>query len=492
MTEKRGDPRVTRLVVKTLRAVAGVQQAEFGRKSRVSQPAMSRFEAGESAPTEAELRRMARASPLEWPVVVHLLRIFTAVRSAADRFGRAEAEPGSGEMDEIALDSMLLALAPYLIEEAAAQPGLPPEEARREAEEVWAALETFPPRRRRELIELGPPQAHTCALVARVCDASARAAAHLPAEALELADFACFLAERVEGGEGRRSRARGYALSFVSNAQRVAHDFDTADATFGRAWEFWKSGVAADQDPFAEWRLLDLEASLRREQQRFAEALDLLEHARAACGESPGAVGLILVNKANVEQKRENFAEALAALEEATPAVENSSDPYLLFSLRFNKTTNLAHLQRYTEAAKLLPGVRELAEVQSQALRLIKVLWLESRVAAGLGRSAEALAGLEQVRDDFTSHKLPYEAALASLDLAVLRLERGRTAEVRELAVGMGWIFKAKGIAREALAALSLFCEAARQEAATVELTRQVIAEIEKSRHLASPPVAGE
>jgi len=62
----------------------------------------------------------------------------------------------------------------------------------------------------------------------------------------------------------------------------------------------------------------------------------------------------------------------------------------------------------------------------------------------------------------------------------VVWLERGRTAEVRELALGMTWIFQAKGIAREALASLTLFCEAARQEAATVELARKVSTEIEK------------
>src|SRR5437868_11230301 len=127
MTEKRGDPRVTRLVVKTLRAVAGLAgQEEFGQKSRVSQAAMSRFETGESAPTEAELRRMARAAPLEWPVVVHLLRVFTAVRSAADRLASAEEEAAGGEIDDVALDTVLLALAPYLIEEAAAPPGPTP------------------------------------------------------------------------------------------------------------------------------------------------------------------------------------------------------------------------------------------------------------------------------------------------------------------------------------------------------------------------------
>jgi hypothetical protein len=55
---------------------------------------------------------------------------------------------------------------------------------------------------------------------------------------------------------------------------------------------------------------------------------------------------------------------------------------------------------------------------------------------------------LEQVSRDFRAHDLPYEAALSSLDL---------------------------------------FCEAARLEAATVELARRAIAEIETARRSAPP-----
>ena len=221
-----------------------------------------------------------------------------------------------------------------------------------------------------------------------------------------------------------------------------------------------------------------------------SQALELLRKAQAACGADPGAAGRILLKMSSVLVREEDFVGALAVLEESAPAIEASGDPHLLFCLRFDRAALLRHLGRSAEAAGLLPGVRELAEAQSRTLWLTKVLWLESRIAVEQGRSDEALAGLEQVRDDFTVHELPHQAALASLDIAVLWLERGRTAEVRELAVGMGWIFKAKGIAREALAALTLFCEAARQEAATVELARQVIAEIEKSRLSASPPMA--
>ncbi|HEY2739178.1 MAG TPA: helix-turn-helix transcriptional regulator [Thermoanaerobaculia bacterium] len=474
MVIRRGDPRVTRLVVKALRSMTTLTQEEFGEESQLSQSDVSRFESGLDVPSEAELKRMGKTADFEWPAVVHLLRVFTVLRSAADRLIQA-----GKQLEGAVLDSVLLATAPYLLEEDAATPEEPTlEEARREAAEIWAALETFPPLRRRELIEMGPPQARTCALVARVCDASERAAAHLPAEALELADFACFLAERVEGGQGRRLRALGYAHSFRSNARRVDNDFGAADATFRRAWELWQAGDATDPDPLAEWRLLDLEASLRREQRRPSEALDLLDRARSACGDDPVAIARILMKKSSVLEKEENFAGALAVLEEAAPAIEASGDPHLLFCLRFDRAANLRHLERYAEAAQWLEGVRDLA--QENALCLIRVEWLEARLALDQGREDEALAALEQVQRDFTAHELPYEAALASLDLAVVWLERGRTAEVRELALGMAWIFQAKGIAREALASLTLFCEAARQEAATVELARTVSTEIEK------------
>jgi hypothetical protein len=97
------------------------------------------------------------------------------------------------------------------------------------------------------------------------------------------------------------------------------------------------------------------------------------------------------------------------------------------------------------------------------------------------------MAALEQVQRDFTARRLPYDAAQSSLDLSLLWLERGRTAEVRELALGMAWIFSAKGIHQKALAGLRIFCEAAREEEATVELTRQVIAEVDKIRRTAPP-----
>src|SRR5205085_11394852 len=100
----------------------------------------------------------------------------------------------------------------------------------------------------------------------------------------------------------------------------------------------------------------------------------------------------------------------------------------------------------------------------------LRAMWLTAKADAGQGRMEEAVAGLEQVCREFTACELAYDAALASLDLSVLYLKSGRTAEVRDMAVAMGGIFSMKGIAREALTSLLLFCDAARQNTATVEL----------------------
>jgi tetratricopeptide (TPR) repeat protein len=473
------DPDVLRLVVVFLRFKANMTQMEFGKTSRVDQSDISKYELGKQPLPEQALRRMAAAACVEWPVVVHLRRFYAAVLSPAARAGEF---PGAEPLALSVLEPALLAVTPYLIEDRRVEPQRrSPEEARREAEVTWSALERFPLPRRRRLLELSVRAGRSWAMAEKVSHASVLAAAHSAREALELADLALSLAERVPGPESLR--CQGYGWAHVGNARRVATDFAGADAAFARAWELWRAGAAADPELLPEWRLLDLEASLRREQRRFPEALELLDRARAACGDQPLAAARILLKKANVFDVMEDSQASLAALAEATPFVEASGDPHLLFSLHFNMADDVLHLERYEEAAGLLRQARDLAVEQANALDLTRVSWLTARLAAGQGRVEEALAGFEQVRRDFLGHELPYEAALASLDLAVLWLQAGRTAEVRELAVEMEAVFKAKKIHREALAALTLFCEAAKRETATVELARQVVDYLFRAQH---------
>ncbi|MFL6237235.1 MAG: helix-turn-helix domain-containing protein [Thermoanaerobaculia bacterium] len=355
------------------------------------------------------------------------------------------------------------------------------ERARRKAQELWARLRSATRKERRDAVA-ALPELQDWALAELVCHESEKAAAHKVEIALDLADLSLFIAGHVSGAETWRSRVEGYCWAYVANARRVGNDFAGADTAFARAWKLWEAGATAYIKVLAEWRLLDLEASLRRAQHRFPEALELLDKAMESNGNNPAMAARILLKKEHVLEQMGNPERALATLAEASPFVEILKDTRLRFAHLFKTINNLYHLGRYREAVELLPQVRDLAVQQSNELDLLRVVWLDARVAAADDRREQAMLGLEQVRQDFTTRGLPYDAALASLELALLYLEEGRTGEVRNLARTMGWIFQAQGIAREALAALTLFLDAAQRETATVELTRRVAAEFERMK----------
>jgi hypothetical protein len=75
-----------------------------------------------------------------------------------------------------------------------------------------------------------------------------------------------------------RLRVRGFATAHAANALRVAGELKAADALMEEAKRLWHAGSDPDAvlDP---GRLLDLEASLRRDQRRFEETLTLLDEA---------------------------------------------------------------------------------------------------------------------------------------------------------------------------------------------------------------------
>jgi transcriptional regulator with XRE-family HTH domain/tetratricopeptide (TPR) repeat protein len=351
---------------------------------------------------------------------------------------------------------------------------------RKQANALWERVKLGTWEERRDLVRIFPAF-WNWALVERICQESIRASAHRVRDALALADLALFLAEQCPGDERWRSRLLAFCWAHVANARRVANEFDAADEAFTRAWALWRAGEGSDSNLLPEWRMLDLEASLRRAQHRFPEALHLLDRALSLVRGAPGASGRVLLNKESLLERMGDIEGALKTVSEAIPLVERSGDPRLLFALRFKIVNHLCYLGRFTEASKALPLVREMAIEQANELDLIRVLWLESKVSAGQGRSEEAMAALNQVRDEFSARHLPYEAALASLELALLWLQAGRLAEVRELARGMSWIFATKKIRREALAAIRLFCEAASQERATLELAQAAIQELQSS-----------
>lgn len=67
-------------------------------------------------------------------------------------------------------------------------------------------------------------------------------------------------------------------------------------------------------------------------------------------------------------------------------------------------------------------------------------------------------------------------------DLALLYLREGRAADVKRLAEEIHPIFQAQDVHREALAALRLFQDAARQEQLTVKVLREYVRYLKEAR----------
>jgi tetratricopeptide (TPR) repeat protein len=385
-------------------------------------------------------------------------------------------------LDRAILDAVMPRLAPHLIElEAlAGDEVLPVAEDRLVAVELWELLKKMSAGRRRLTLET-ERRYWTWALAERLCEESERAAAHRADEAAELAHLGLRAAELVPGSDSWRSHLLGWVWAFMANAHRVQGDLPGAEEGFLRSDHLLAAGTPADPELLDATRPLDLKASLRRYQGCFDEALALLEQALKA-NTSPESRGRILIKKANTMKRMGDSERALAEMRQAEILVKGSQDARAVFAVHHGLAHTLWQLGRFAEAEALLPKLRQGAVAMGNELDLLRTRWLEGGVAAGLGRREQALAALEEVRLYFNKNRIAYDASLVSLELAVLYLEDGRTAETRALSEEMFWIFKAQGVHQEALAALRLFSEAAAKEEATAELARRLAGYLTKAR----------
>ena len=350
-----------------------------------------------------------------------------------------------------------------------------------QAEALWNELEPLGKHARLARVR-GEAKYHTWAMALRLCDESRRKAADCTDGALDLAELALEVVRplrRAQRDDPFYLRLQALCIAIFANALRVKGDHDRAEVGFARAWTLWKAG-SDEAGLLSEARLLDLEASLRREQRRFEEALKL--HDDALNLARPEEQGSILLNESATLLYIGDYPGALAVLDQAAPRIDRARQPRLWWVLRYNQTMSLCRLGRAAEAEPLVDEVRQLAVQLRNGLDLLNTLFLAGLADAGLGRIDAAVASLEQVcrERDRLGHAFDY--ALAGLDLALLYREQARWPEIRRLAQRMVAIFRERRIHRETLAAVVLFQEAAENEAVTVELVRRLQSYLNQAR----------
>ena len=475
------------LALIVLRGLLHWTQAELSRQSGVDKGLISDYELGLKKPTRKTLARLAAAAGVEVSFLEQLIPVCHGLRLAFERAVRqggtgATTEAASGLEEKIA-GAIAERMAPFLFQLSQRNPEpVPRAEDRSWAEERWSRIKPLLSEDQNVSVEvlLGDPR--SWALAERLCLASAEAAADRASEALRLARLAVRTAEHIPGPDSRRSALRGWCEPFLANALRVGGGLPAAHRTFATAEKLWKRGAADELAGLLDGtRPLDLKASLLRQDGQFAEALSLLDQALAAS--PPEAEARLRIQKAATYTRAGDFGKALRVLDQAEPRIDPDREPRLLFLHRFNLALNRCHLDLYEAAEPLVPVAEALAADLGNELDGIRSSWLKGRTWAGLGRRDEALAAVTQVRQYFYREGIAYDYALASLEVAELHLKEGRTRLVQELAEEMLWIFKSQKVHKEALAALNLFCQAAKKERAQAEWTRRLIKYLYRAQH---------
>jgi tetratricopeptide (TPR) repeat protein len=467
-----------------LRELRGLTQGALSRRARVHPAAVKKLEEGGSRPrpaTRARLLFALRASPLALEVAGDLLKFlgFGTAAGAADLRFLVRAVRRWGGSGAPLRKLVLGAARPGLIPDWPAHLPLAetPSAARQRAEALLERLRRQPPEGQCALVEASR-EFRGWALCEALCAESERAAANSAAEALEWAGLALTASRRAPDAAGWRPALEAYAWAHVGNARRVDGDLPPANAAFARAAELRRQH--GKPTPLDAARPLDLEASLRRDQRHLTESHELLDRAEALARTDYARSRVLLKRAKNLEEERK-YEEALECLLGARPVVEATGDERLPWVLLLNLSDYLCNLGQHAEAEALLPEVRELTRALENPLDYLRLLWVEGRIFAGTGRPDEAVEALRQVRREFLDRGIAYDAALVTLELAVVLLEQGRqNGEVLELAAEVAGVCKAQGVARETLAAIEVFLEAAEREAVTAELARQVLERVRR------------
>ncbi|HBL27369.1 MAG TPA: hypothetical protein DD490_11095 [Acidobacteria bacterium] len=281
------------------------------------------------------------------------------------------------------------------------------------------------------------------------------------------------------------------ALAHMANARRVGGERRKADDLFAVARHaLIDNGVT---DPAVVARVDDLLGSLRKDQRRLPEAARLLRRAamQFSLVQAHADAARVLINLGAVYNHQKDLARAIETTRSALALLGPEAEPRLHVCGLYNLTFFLAAAGRFAEAGEVLEWNEGLFRRFPEPWTQLRLLWLRGDVAGGMGDLAAAEQAYAECRAGFVAEGVGYDAALVSLDLAVVYLRQGRTAEARRLAEEVIPVFQAQGVQREAMAALVLFQEAAEKDLLTVETVREVAAVLQEARRVAAGRAEG-
>lgn len=357
---------------------------------------------------------------------------------------------------------------------------------RRERDEVdvlWDELQHLPASRQL-LLALNSRRFHNWFLTEKVLEVAVETGFDDPGHALELAELGVALADRLsEERYGARLindlRARAWAV--LGNARRINSRLREAEQAFTTGEAALREGTG---DPLEEARFLTWWARLRTAERRFTESLRLHDRAIAIYRRTGDShlMGRTLIDRATCHHLAGQLDRAIASTEEGLEHLDPARDPRMALAAKHNLSLYHHEDGDVDRAIRLLNEILPLYAQQNDAMVLLRLRWLEGRLAQAQRQFSRAEEAFDEVCRGFASREMPYDAAAASLDLAAVYLEQGRWSELAERAAEMVSIFRSLGISREALAALQLFKRAAEGQELSVRWIANLATYLERAR----------
>jgi tetratricopeptide (TPR) repeat protein len=258
-------------------------------------------------------------------------------------------------------------------------------------------------------------------------------------------------------------------LTELANAHRVADDLDAAKKALSQAAAWLLRGAGNAR---LTARLAAVAASLASDEGRFGDAVELLTIA-AGSYQSTGQshlMGRTLIKKGIFAGYDDRPDQGIALIVRGLKSIDPAKAPELALSAVHAVLWNLVEVGRCGEARTLLADMQELYERDKSFLNRMRRRWLDGRIALGLDELDTAAEHFDNVRQGFKLVDQSFDAALASLDLAMVYARQGRPREIMALTGEMIATFRALGIAREAIASLVVLRKACDQPAASAEL----------------------
>jgi tetratricopeptide (TPR) repeat protein len=363
--------------------------------------------------------------------------------------------------------------------------------ARTKAEEVSAEREAarskltellaLPAGERLPAIERAPEDFQGAGLAELLIEASRTHLPGAPREALTLAELSAVLLMHTEWSP-IVVELYARSLAHMANALRVTGQLPEASRLFQAARFVLRFEAGGDRLVQAE--MDSLEGSLRRAERRFSQAEALIERAvhayRVEGLVTPAARNLLKLGV--MHQELRDGAQAADAAQQALELLDPEQEPQLCFIARHNLAHAICEQGDYQEARALLREVAPLHRIYGDPLSQLRLALVEGKIARGLGQREEAESHFLAARHGFLKHGIAYDAALVSLELALLYLEERQPSAVQRLAAEMVTVFEQQEVHREATVALMLFRDAAEMQRVSAEQVRQLMTFLVHSR----------